>query len=754
VSAFAAATAYRAKGWSGTLPLPPGKKKDPPTGFTGYDGQWPTDADVAKWMTEDHNLALRLPPVVVGIDVDAYGDKPGAATLAELIARWGALPPTWTTTSREDGVSGIRLYRVPAGIESWPTEAGPGIDIIRHAHRYAVVPPSVHPESRLYRWRRPDGSLALNGDLPGLGDPAELPAAWLAGLTGYGAADGKGMPRPRTARREREQQARQWIGALPGGEPCACIGKLTVELVADARREEGGAHNLTLGSVLAVLRAGETGHRGARVALRKGLDAFVATVADERGGATVAEAEFWRMTYGGVAVILKEPDERAGAGCDCGGITIAGIAPPGAPVAAEQVAEPWPEPLAAAAYHGVLGQLVRAVQDQTEADPVALLGSLLAYIGALAGGEATMHQGSWQAARLFVVLVGDTGTGRKGTAGDAVREIIRLVDPDYYKIVVPGLGSGEGLVGHMKRLRAEGGTETRALLVENELGRLLAVMAREGSTLSPILRAGWDGTPMGRTLAREEMIVHEHHVGLLGHITLSELRAKLASLDAANGFANRFLWLLVRRPHLIPVPERIDHLVGGIWPPLARALARAREPRVMAWTPDAADAWTAFYIERALRPAFGMLAAVTGRAEAQVARLALTYALADAADAVALEHLAAARAVWTYAEQSARYIFGVSTGNRHADYLLRLVRGEGGIDWDTARRELGLRTGADMAEAVALLVELGAVTVTAEPKPGGGRPRRVLYLAEPPANGANGAKNVYPAQAPEHGVLT
>jgi hypothetical protein len=43
--------------------------------------------------------------------------RPSGATLGEGQKRWGALPPTYRSTSRGDGVSGIRLYRVPPGIK-------------------------------------------------------------------------------------------------------------------------------------------------------------------------------------------------------------------------------------------------------------------------------------------------------------------------------------------------------------------------------------------------------------------------------------------------------------------------------------------------------------------------------------------------------------------------------------------------------------------------------------------------------------
>jgi Bifunctional DNA primase/polymerase, N-terminal len=106
--------------------------------------------------------------VAIGLDVDCYEEKTGAADLARLFGQWGPLPPTWKTTSRDDG-SGILLYRVPSGVDptNWHTGAGPSIEIIRHAHRYAVVWPSIHPETgQPYRWYRPDGTLADDARSP------------------------------------------------------------------------------------------------------------------------------------------------------------------------------------------------------------------------------------------------------------------------------------------------------------------------------------------------------------------------------------------------------------------------------------------------------------------------------------------------------------------------------------------------------------------------------------------------------------
>lgn len=336
---LAATGQYRRAGWSGTLALPARAKSPPPAGYTGADGAWPTDADIEAWLADDPagNLALRLPRMVVGLDVDAYAGKPGGATLAALEGEHGELPPTWTTTSRHDGVSGIRLYRVPHAIDSWPTEAGPGIEMIRYAHRYAVVWPSEHPEGGTYRWRRPEGSWADDGEIPSPGDLPELPAAWVEALTGVSAAGQRDPSHTRTGSRaearERERAARDWLRALPSGEPCRYVGRLAADALAAARRESGAAYDHTRDAVLALVRAGEVGHPGVRDVLARVRAEYVGTVAETRGGESIAAGEYDRYLYGGVELVLADPSERSG--CDCAGPSQRGAC--GAPPRAEPV---------------------------------------------------------------------------------------------------------------------------------------------------------------------------------------------------------------------------------------------------------------------------------------------------------------------------------------------------------------------------------------------------------------------------------
>jgi hypothetical protein len=179
----AAAVLYFEAGWPGPIPLPEREKWPPEKGCTGADGLWPSRADIQTWLDNGKasgNIALRLPDDVIGVDVDMYDGKQGRATLADLEAKWGPLPDTWVSTSREDG-SGIRLYRVPAGMK-WPSSAGTDIEIIQYGHRYAMVWPSVHPNGGTYRWTTLDG--IASDSVPKREAITDLPRRWVDGLTG------------------------------------------------------------------------------------------------------------------------------------------------------------------------------------------------------------------------------------------------------------------------------------------------------------------------------------------------------------------------------------------------------------------------------------------------------------------------------------------------------------------------------------------------------------------------------------------
>jgi hypothetical protein len=72
----------------------------------------------------------------------------------------------------------------------------------------------------------------------------------------------------------------------------------------------------------------------------------------------------------------------------------------------------------------------------------------------------------------------------------------------------------------------------------------------------------------------------------------------------------------------------------------------------------------------------GLLGAAISRAEPQAMRLAIVYALLDESEQVCVQHLRAALAVWKYAEDSAKFIWGDTMGDPTADTILDALRKE------------------------------------------------------------------------------
>lgn len=283
-----AASIYRRAGWDGVLPLDRGAKWPPPDGHTGYEGAWPSGQQILEWVTNrrDGNVALRLPRGVVGIDVDNYGSKKGADTLAELESRYGALPATWSSTSRGDGPSRIHLFRCPKDLKL-PGVPGSSIEAIQYHHRYCVVWPSV-VEGRRYRWYTPDGQEAERP--PRINELAWLPDDW-----------------HRIERRPRPVLDNYAPRAV-SGDWSKAVEKYHAEGVAGLG-DVGGRHDAMLPVIMTLVRLDHDGHPGASEALDDLRGRFIVAVGD-RSSAAQAESEWQRMEDGAGDHVSTTPSLR------------------------------------------------------------------------------------------------------------------------------------------------------------------------------------------------------------------------------------------------------------------------------------------------------------------------------------------------------------------------------------------------------------------------------------------------------------
>ncbi len=143
--------------------------------------------------------------------------------------------------------------------------------------------------------------------------------------------------------------------------------------------------------------------------------------------------------------------------------------------------------LPAAALHGLPGEAAVSLSEATGADPAAILLTFLALLGNAACPQPhARFGGAEHPGRLFVVLVGDAASGRKGTALGAVERLFAEADPDWAENRV--LYDPFDLV-EMHKIVAEKG-DTWHKVVARIMPSLRCLDKQCGNNLSIIRRAG------------------------------------------------------------------------------------------------------------------------------------------------------------------------------------------------------------------------------------------------------------------------
>lgn len=343
-----------------------------------------------------------------------------------------------------------------------------------------------------------------------------------------------------------------------------------------------------------------------------------------------------------------------------------------------------------AAFTGIIGEIAKAIEPETEADIAGVIVTLLTCCGNVLGKSFSVPVGPGvHHANLFACLVGDTASG-KGQAWDVANYLMERVDKTWTTTnIAYGLSSGEGLVERLADPINDDGSltitippETQLLCFESEFARPITAMRREGNTLSPLLRNAWDGKPMEvMTRGKSKLRASNAFVSIIAHVTREEL-VKLfsGSVDVANGFSNRFLWSLVRSSKALPHGGNITVLNRFV--PRLKEIFAAHAQRVLVRSPEADRLWETVYEELKSSKA-GAYGKAVERARPQVVRLSLIYAALDCSPTIQPHHLNAALAVWRYCDDSARNIFGGvidhSSGNKLERRLQDIVKSESGI---------------------------------------------------------------------------
>jgi hypothetical protein len=206
---------------------------------------------------------------MIGIDVDHYGDKRGADHLAAVEKELGELPPAPYSTSRGAGPSGIRLYRIPAGLE-FPGKPCDDVEFIQRHHRTVVAAPSVHKSGRVYEWHSNDPRLLVHG-LPTVDTVPDLPPHWVEYF-----------------RKDRPRDARQHVTGTTNNTVSKAVEAALGRRYLNA---PGGRHDAMCAAVLALARLDDSEHPGAGDALARIRGDFIQRVTTEGTTRTPAGAE-------------------------------------------------------------------------------------------------------------------------------------------------------------------------------------------------------------------------------------------------------------------------------------------------------------------------------------------------------------------------------------------------------------------------------------------------------------------------------
>jgi hypothetical protein len=317
---------YVHAGWPGILPLPPRKKAGPPTGYTGWNGKDPSLKMIEMWSNETEgdfqaasNIALHMSDGELGIDVDHYDNKQGGATLFALEQKLGPLPPTYITTSRTDGISGIRMFRVEPGLR-WPTGPGKDIEFVHKGHRYAIVWPSIHDKTgQQYKWYNHTGKEC---EPPEPDQLTELLWEWQVHFTGGEQRREQDIP-------QRKATAEELKTCLTDGPICYAATKALAKF--DDRLTVQARHDSALRTVMSLMRHGEQGHKGINAAIAELRNRFVNLVTKDRADGSEA-GEYERMVDGAaVKVMVKRTPEHNRGCCGADAKSPGSNVPPGDP---------------------------------------------------------------------------------------------------------------------------------------------------------------------------------------------------------------------------------------------------------------------------------------------------------------------------------------------------------------------------------------------------------------------------------------
>lgn len=377
----------------------------------------------------------------------------------------------------------------------------------------------------------------------------------------------------------------------------------------------------------------------------------------------------------------------------------------------------------------VVGELMQ----QTTASKVGLAATFLAIWGGMFGVHFDLYEG--QPTNLFAILVGDTGSGRKGTT---TRKTWRVFEDTFapqpgqigvsiYDQRWDGLASGQGFIRQMKDAAIK-----RGVAIEEEFeGVLRGARSNNNyaSTLGITIQKAFDGAMLQHITVRGSLKVEPGYtVGIVGNITRSVLRLVLPPEFISGGFANRMLWL--------PVEERSDETVDltkqGLTSSTMQYLRECRSfaqrnPEITLQQ-ESRDLVQDYYTY--LQSLTGIASQFARRFHVIAARVGAIHAVLDQTKEIEPEHIMAGIALTEYSRRGLVWTFTDDSGDEWLDTVVEALRAAGANGLASKVINRMLQNHAPRIRRVRTLgTEGGLITIEKVPSDGG-RPSLVWKHAQ------------------------
>jgi hypothetical protein len=413
-----------------------------------------------------------------------------------------------------------------------------------------------------------------------------------------------------------------------------------------------------------------------------------------------------------------------------------------------------PQTLSKTAYYGLLGEIIEKVSPYSEASNEAILAGVITAFGNKVGRNAFFRaQQDFHYTNLYTVVVGDTATARKGVAWSLTKDLLTTPEiQEGKKFVVNmdeashawgpmdgGIASGEGIIELVKddiqhwdtKLKqyvieeGSGVEDKRVLFYEAEFASVLRKAVPPTSIIWPVLRTLWDSGTASNSSKINPIRTTNAHVSLLGNITELELRIAFPEVEMTSGSANRILWVWSKRSKCLPEGKPVPRdTMQKLQRKIHSCVQFGQRVGELSRDAEAKKLWEDFYRYTWEHPQEGFLGAILARAEAQVLRLSIIYALLDKSSIIKKVHLEAALAFWNYAKASSQYLFMGKSNNPLDNKIINIL--EDCADYKTTRTSISnalanAYLAKDLDTAYQRLKEMGIIEEVRGEKSGTGR---------------------------------